>query len=595
MEKHRKSLNKQQQLTAGSMEMSYASTKKRSEFGRQCMFTERASELLVDLLPDPKLAKNFVGKKFQDAATQCAPMMAEHEVNTTKRKMESRGMNHLEGGWPKDVDPLDGEQKIKFQNKVERDEDYRNTIVNIGNALEHCIKQNNTLCLDNIYFEGEEELSFDDVYPSTKTINVFRDPNDIKRTACHLSWSPDGSDKLAVAYSKLGIQGTPFEMSLDSYIWDIENPLIPEMSLKPASALLCLEFNPKDSQTLVGGCYNGQLAYWDTRNGSRPVDTTPIEQSHREPAFKVIWNQSKSNTECFSASYDGQVLWWDVRKLNEPVDTLVLDMSKKGNLENALRAVSLAYAPTMPSNFMVGTEEGLVVAGNRNAKTQAEKLVRTYAAHHGPVYALQRNFFDPKMFLTVGDWRACVWNENFHQSAVMSTEYQPSYLTDGCWSPSRPYVFFICKMDGTLDIWDFMNKHNGPTLTMQIYDEPLFRLRVQDNGQFLACGSHLGTITLLEVSSGLYTLQHNEKKTISAMFAQQTRRAQILTTKYKRRRLKEKNQPLQDKEYGQRMEDLAQRQEAMIIKAEKEFFEITKLEVRKIENKVSNGDSIEKV
>lgn len=33
----------------------------------------------------------------------------------------------------------------------------------------------------------------------------------------------------------------------------------PELTLKPASPLVSLEYNPKDSHILVGGCYNGQM------------------------------------------------------------------------------------------------------------------------------------------------------------------------------------------------------------------------------------------------------------------------------------------------------------------------------------------------
>ena len=51
----------------------------------------------------------------------------------------------------------------------------------------------------------------------------------------------------------------------------------------------------------------------------------------------------------------------------------------------------------------------------------------------------------------------------------------------------------------------------------QVCDEALFCLRVQDNGCFIACGSQLGTTTLLEVSNGLCTLQRNEKNTASAV------------------------------------------------------------------------------
>ncbi len=38
-----------------------------------------------------------------------------------------------------------------------------------------------------------------------------------------------------------------------------ENPNKPEMTLKPVSPLVCLEYNPKDSHVLIGGQYNGQI------------------------------------------------------------------------------------------------------------------------------------------------------------------------------------------------------------------------------------------------------------------------------------------------------------------------------------------------
>ena len=38
-----------------------------------------------------------------------------------------------------------------------------------------------------------------------------------------------------------------------------ENPNKPELVLKPSSPLVSLEYNPKDSHVLGGGCYNGQM------------------------------------------------------------------------------------------------------------------------------------------------------------------------------------------------------------------------------------------------------------------------------------------------------------------------------------------------
>lgn len=83
-------------------------------------------------------------------------------------------------------------------------------------------------------------------------------------------------------------------MSAESYIWDVENPNMPDQNLIPSSPLCSLKFNPKDPHILVGGSYNGLVGYWDTRKGPYPVDTTTIEKSHRDPVFSVAWVQSKT-------------------------------------------------------------------------------------------------------------------------------------------------------------------------------------------------------------------------------------------------------------------------------------------------------------
>ena len=46
---------------------------------------------------------------------------------------------------------------------------------------------------------------------------------------------------------------------MDQWLCFSENPNKPEMTLKPVSPLVCLEYNPKDSHVLIGGCYNGQI------------------------------------------------------------------------------------------------------------------------------------------------------------------------------------------------------------------------------------------------------------------------------------------------------------------------------------------------
>ncbi|XP_044028014.1 dynein axonemal intermediate chain 2 isoform X1 [Siniperca chuatsi] len=576
------------------MEIVHVYTRLRSEFGRQCLLSDRPAELLVDVPPDPSLALQFIQKTPRDQALQACRDMSEHQVNTERFESESCGINHVEGGWPKDVNPQEMEQTIRFRKKVEKDESYINSILQLGSVMEHCIRQNNSVDIYQEYFEDEEEVEENQEPPSAKTINVFRDPNEVKRTVTGLSWHPDGGRKLAAAYSCLEFQKCSKDMSLDSYIWDIENPNRPEMTLKPASPLVCLDYNPKDSHTLVGGSYNGQIAYWDTRRGSQPVEFSSVEQSHRDPVYKIIWLQSKTGTDTFSASTDGQVLWWDVRKLSEPTERLILDPSREGNLDRALGAISLEFESTMPTKFMVGTEQGVVVSCNRKAKTPAEKIVCTYDSHHGPVYALQRNPFFPKNFLTVGDWTARIWSEDIKESSIMWTKYQMSYLTDACWSPVRPSVFFTVKMDGMLDVWDILFKQNDPTLSLKVCDEALYSLRVQDNGRLVACGSQQGGATLLEICSGLSTLQKNEKSLLAAMFERETKREKILEARQREIRLKERSRSEQSRDEDGGREDGEDGPDQLIVRAEKDFHSVVETELRRRSEREDQANRQEK-
>ncbi|XP_068717827.1 dynein intermediate chain 3, ciliary-like [Montipora capricornis] len=563
------------------MEIVYVYTKKRSEFGRQCNFSDRQAELHVDIAPDEKLLQDYIEKNPCDTGIQCVQEMSEHEVNTERFETESRGINHIEGGWPKDVNPAEVEQTIRYRKKVEKDEIYMNTIQQLGNTMEHCIKQNNALDIYEEYFADIDTDTSGDP-PSAKTINVFRDPHELKRTATSLSWYPESTRKLAVAYSILEFQKLAGEASMDSYIWDIENPNKPELALKPVSPLVCLEYNPKDPHILVGGCYNGQLGFWDTRKGSHPVEMTAIEFSHRDPIYKTIFLQSKTGTECFSTSTDGQVLWWDIRKMGEPTESLLLCPNVKKD-PRPQGGVSLEFEPTMPTKFMVGTEQGSVLSCNRKAKSPSEKIVCSFSQHYGPVYAVQRNPFFPKNFLTIGDWTARIWSEDLRESSIMWTRQHMSYMTDGCWSPVRPAVFFTTKMDGTLDVWDYLFKQNDPTLSIQVCDESLNSLRVQEQGRLVACGSHTGTVTLLELSEGLCNMQRNEKASVTAMFERETKREKILETRHREMRLKERSKSSQDREETHEQPTEDEEGEDLVSKAEAEFFKIIEAEKKALE------------
>ena len=53
----------------------------------------------------------------------------------------------------------------------------------------------------------------------------------------------------------------------------------------------------------------------------------------------------------------------------------------------------------------------------------------------------------------LSDWRISVW---WHNAFIFSSPYCASYITCGCWSPSRQSSMLTAKHDGTVHLWDLL-------------------------------------------------------------------------------------------------------------------------------------------
>ena len=63
-------------------------------------------------------------------------------------------MRHVEGGWPKDVDPTEQADVTRFRKKAEKDEDYKAALKVLGPLVGRCMKQNGTVDIYEEYFVG---------------------------------------------------------------------------------------------------------------------------------------------------------------------------------------------------------------------------------------------------------------------------------------------------------------------------------------------------------------------------------------------------------------------------------------------------------
>ena len=189
------------------MEVAYEYTKRRSEFGRECKFSNGETQVLASILPSTAYDKDYIHRDSVSTLVDTTPKYSETEVNTERVVMKSTSMHHIEGGWPKDVDFTEQSDVKRFRKKVEKDDDFQYAIKSLVPRVQRCMRQNNTVNIYEEYFEGLETNHCAEP-PFAKGLAVFRDPSKVNRTVTSVNWHPDGSSngRIAVSYSVLTFQ-----------------------------------------------------------------------------------------------------------------------------------------------------------------------------------------------------------------------------------------------------------------------------------------------------------------------------------------------------------------------------------------------------
>ncbi len=69
-----------------------------------------------------------VGKKIAQMLVFLSSLI---QVNTERAEFLSQGMNHVEGGWPKDINPSENDQTMRFRKKIEKDDTYVHSVLGL--------------------------------------------------------------------------------------------------------------------------------------------------------------------------------------------------------------------------------------------------------------------------------------------------------------------------------------------------------------------------------------------------------------------------------------------------------------------------------
>lgn len=85
--------------------------------------------------------------------------------------------------------------------------------------MEHCVSQNNACNIYEQYFTNVDAMPLIQ-RTCSRTVNVYRDPLNVKRQITHLSWSPDQGNRFAASYCNVDSKKSSCN-NHTSYIWEI--------------------------------------------------------------------------------------------------------------------------------------------------------------------------------------------------------------------------------------------------------------------------------------------------------------------------------------------------------------------------------------
>lgn len=510
---------------------SYSYTKTRREFGRPINLSDYHAELF-NQDPDEELKRQFIRRNPLEISVQNAPEMSHAEINTINTQFSHMGMKHLEGGWPNEVSIADEEQVLRYQKRIMRTEEWEVQLKRISVRMIRKVRQNFDL-LQEYFADDKTQVCGSVDVPCIDSIKFFEFPG--KSSNCyvianHSSVSPRSTEEVFISYSNEN-EATPTV----SHIWNINFTHEPLSTFECGASIKRAEFNVKDGFIVAAGRSDGIVSIYDTRKDGKPQIESLKETSHRGAVSSLLWIHSKSNCEFFTGStLDGMIMWWDTRKMNNPYESFKLGNSENENKHQVgiIGCTTLEYTYSMPSRFMIGTNTGLIISGNKRGVTHAERFPYSMKTANGIVRTIERNPFSENIFLAVGDYCIRFWADDNRDTYIMQSEEQSDLLSCAAWSKNRAPTFFVGRADGKIDLWDFLHSHKQPAASIK-KTGAVNHISTHPNGElFVSCHSN-GDVHLMKVSDCFVMNRGNDRQKLQEMFERESIRENLFQNKLK--------------------------------------------------------------
>ncbi|XP_075944011.1 dynein axonemal intermediate chain 3 [Anarhichas minor] len=180
------------------------------------------------------------------------------------------------------------------------------------------------------------------------------------------------------------------------------------------------------------------------------------------------------------------------------------------------------------TKLFIGTELGeMIYTDWKLVKDDAGRLhsakpLHCFSIHHWLVNTVQLSPFFKDIVLTTGSWNFAIWKEGVMDGPIIESPRFEKWCTAGCWSLSRPAIFFIGKEDGSIEVWNLLENTNEPaqvhTLVTNAKITCIKPWTASPKQHFLAVTDELGMLRVLEIPKALCVPSWNESLRVKKFF-----------------------------------------------------------------------------
>ncbi|XP_055364183.1 dynein axonemal intermediate chain 3 isoform X2 [Betta splendens] len=195
---------------------------------------------------------------------------------------------------------------------------------------------------------------------------------------------------------------------------------------------------------------------------------------------------------------------------------------------SAHSARTLPALADVNTKLYIGTEDCEIIytdwklVKDDSGRMHSSKPLHCCNIHHGMVNTVQRSPFFKDIILTIGGWNFAIWKEGVMDGPIVLSQGFEQVCTVGCWSLSRPAVFFIGKENGSIEVWNLLEKTNEPVhVQAHATNDTISSITpwvASPKQHFLAVSDCLGIVRVFEIPKKLYIPSRNEALSMKKYF-----------------------------------------------------------------------------